>query len=321
MFKKIIKFSLLAACLLISSLSAFTQPTPLPEEFTVTERWLSLTTTFDINSKNQYLGTVHRKFFSWSPEYHLLDAHENLLATARMRFFSLLTVFDIKDYNSQPLGMIKEEVTWFYPTFTIISPNHYLLGEAVMNFWGTQFTILHPFDGHEIATISRPFFRLKSNWKITIHDMASISANNIHPHLLMTLAAFQVDREYWNTYRASVQTYDTYDNYYDVKGEDSESANIQNTLETDIVSAESIRKQFQVKLEAYSDQYSEKEVQEEDLLFIESMQIQALNCAPETDNLVKLENTLSELFTHFTSDTLNENQKVALFVMLNNKLN
>ncbi|NGX53097.1 MAG: hypothetical protein KR126chlam5_01405 [Candidatus Anoxychlamydiales bacterium] len=67
----------------------------IPEKFYIKERWLSLTTTFDIKDDNQNLGIVYRKFFSLLPEYHLEDVYGQFQAKARMRFFALGAKFDI----------------------------------------------------------------------------------------------------------------------------------------------------------------------------------------------------------------------------------
>jgi len=323
MFKKFIGPLLTTLCFFLYS-SGFAH-NALPDEFTVTERWISLTTTFDIKSKTEVLGTVHRKIFSLVHQYQLLDMQENLLASARMRFFSLLTIFDVTDYNSNSLGIVKEELTWFFPTFTIISPNQRILGEAVLNFWNTKFTISDPFDGHTIATIERPFLRLKSNWVIKIEDMAAISVNNIHPHLLMTLAAFQVDREYWTAYRQQLkeEDFDRNDSLHRINfsvAQNKKSSTSQMIAKKSSLALENIRRSFQDELESYRFKLNEIEPTERDFASIESMEIASLSEDKLASDVEKLQNSLSELFALFSSDQVTESEKAALFIMLENKL-
>ena len=68
------KLLLIAAIFTLGNVGA----SQLPDEFYVTERWLSWTTTFDIETKAEKLGTVHRKFFVLTPEYHLHNIEDQL---------------------------------------------------------------------------------------------------------------------------------------------------------------------------------------------------------------------------------------------------
>ncbi len=324
MFKKILSVSMTSICLLFSS--CFGMDISMPEEFTVNERWLSLTITFDIKTKDQMLATVHRSLMSLTPEYCLYDPQDKLLATAKMRFFRSFTVFDIKDYHSKSLGMIKEEFTWLFPTFTIISPDFNILGEAVMNFWATKFIISDPRDGHVIAVLSRPFLRLKSNWSIKIEDMNAISKKTIHPHLLMTLAAFQVDRDHWNAYSRSVKEHES-NNLFDKFSQSMQtsmgslsSSIIQKEECHDLHAIETIRTYFQKKLESYRANFEGKQVHEKDFHFIESLELSSDSSPTNYHTISKLQETFTYLFDLFESDQMEDSQKAALFLMLESKL-
>lgn len=175
--------------------------TKFPTEFNVKERWVSLTLTFDIESIDAKLGTVHRKFFSWTPEYHLKDPYENFQAKAKMRFWSWMTIFDVEDGQGKPLGSVEQGWSWFRPSFTIVSPNHQKLAKASLNFWGTTYTIADVTTDQPIATLTRPFFQFKNNWTVKIVDPAAIDRLGINPNMFLVLIAFQVDREHWNAYK------------------------------------------------------------------------------------------------------------------------
>ena len=93
MLKKI----LTGALLLLSSFSALKAQTisEVPSQFFVKQHWISLTNTFDVESKDRKFGTIHRKLFSWTPQYLFYDLNEQIQAKAKMRFFSFGATFDI----------------------------------------------------------------------------------------------------------------------------------------------------------------------------------------------------------------------------------
>lgn len=170
----------------------------IPDEFSITEHWISLTTSFDIESKTQKFGTLYRKFFSFLLTYEFYDPYDNKLAIARARFFSLTAHFDIYDTQDQFLGMAEEKFFAFFPTFNIWGPDRITkVAYASMNFWGTTFTIYDPATDREMAVMWRPFIRLKNDWTIRITNRPLFEQRNIDPKVLLTVLAFQGDREMW----------------------------------------------------------------------------------------------------------------------------
>jgi len=195
-----IKKLLCATALMIASTtSSFAlMPFELPQEFTVTERFFSLTSTYDIESPRFKMGYVDRKFFSLKLEYDFYDYTDQLQAKARMRWLSFGAIFDVTDEFDQPIGLVEEEIFNFFPTFNIYSPRGERLATAQMNFWGTEYLLTDPFTNRPIASISRPFFRFFiDSWTVTIVDPMLFAEKNINPALFITLAAFQTDSEYW----------------------------------------------------------------------------------------------------------------------------
>ena len=280
MLKKILVLVLVA-----SSLTA-----QLPSEFYVKERIRSLTTTFDIESKEEVLGTVHRKIFSLMPEYHLKDPKGCMLAKARMRFWSLITVFDVVDENDFPIGSVNEQFSWFLPSFSIVSADAKKLANADLNFWGTKWTLKDPVTDRDIAVLSRAFFRLKNNWTVKIVDESKFHAKHIHPQLLMTLMAFQVDREYWEAL--------------------SRNHNEKSQVSFKDVKA-GMNQAFQKRLEPYRLELSEVEPTEKDYLFVEAY--------PETFQGISGDKLAEVLIDELKADHLTEGQKAALFIMLEDK--
>lgn len=172
----------------------------IPDQFNITEHWISLTTSYDIETKTRKLGTLYRKFFSFLLTYEFFDPFDNKLATARARFFSFTAHFDVYDNRDNLLGMAEEKFFTFFPTFDIYGRDGSTkLARASMNFWGTTFTIYDPLTEREMAQMHRPFFRLKNDWTISITNRQLLNQKNIDFRLLMTVLAFQGDKEYWDS--------------------------------------------------------------------------------------------------------------------------
>lgn len=204
-----------------SSLQAFTID-DIPDEFYVNQHWISYTTSFDIESKTQKLGSLYRKIFSLFLTYELYDPSNAVLATAQARFFSLGAYFDVKNSDGNLLGTVEEKIFTFFPSFTIYSDGVNKLAQAEMNFWGTTFTVYDAATGQEIALMSRPFFRLKNDWTIKIMNRELLKARNIDAKLLMIVLAFQGDQEYWMQQQQQQQQ-----NNRNLKSAASTKANIQ----------------------------------------------------------------------------------------------
>lgn len=307
--KLLSKCSIYFSLLFVLSVSLFADINKtLPDEFFVTERWISWSTTFDIESQTETFGTVHRKIFSLMPEYHLKDADQNLLAKGRMRFFSFMITFDLTDFNDNEIGSVEEKFTFFYPTFTIRAPNGRRLGEASMNFWGTQYTIRDPFDHHPIAVLFRPFFRLKNNWTVQIKDHNAFNKDNIHPHMLLTLIAFQVDYEYWKALEEEIDIDDKPFIFY-------KSINKTKAIDENVVNSESENeaREFKKRLENYRLLFEGIEPNEKDFQLIELMD----NFTDFKEFNIEFSNLLEGLLL---CDELTESQKAALFIMLEKRL-
>ena len=174
----------------------------IPDEFQINQHWISLTTSFDIESKTQKMGTLYRKFLSLFLTYEFYDSADNNLALATARFFSFTAHFDIYDAKGAFIGMADEKFLTLFPTFEIYgSDKTTKLAYASMNFWGTTFTIYDPQTDQEMATMYRPYFRLKNDWTINITNRALFNQRDIDPKVLLTVLAFQGDREMWDKQR------------------------------------------------------------------------------------------------------------------------
>lgn len=172
------------------------------ETMYIKQHWLSMTTSFDIETKTQKLGTLYRRFMSLLLRYDFYDPFNNKIATAKSKFFSVNAHFDIYDNNNQLLGSADDSLFAFFPTFYIYDKNNVTkLAKAKMNFWGTTFYVYDPISNKEMAQLYRPFFRMKNDWTFEVTDHALFDSKNIDKRVLLTIIAFQGDREYWEQQR------------------------------------------------------------------------------------------------------------------------
>jgi uncharacterized protein YxjI len=185
----------LLACVTVAT----AQITRLPDQFYIIERFLSLTTTFDVSTDAEPFAVARKRFFSLTTTFDLEDPKEQLLATASSRFFSWGTVADIVDPTGNRIGWIEEEVIRFLPwaEYRVFNQENRLVAIAKMNFWGTDFDLYHPDDPETVyATIHRPFFRIcRDYWTVDIKNYQIFEESVIDPRLLVILAIYQTDKD------------------------------------------------------------------------------------------------------------------------------
>jgi hypothetical protein len=169
-----------------------------PDEIFVQEHWISMTKSYDIETRTHKLGTLYRRFFSLFLTYDFYNPDNTHTLSAKLRFFSFGADLDLYEPNGRCLGSIEEKIFKFFPTFEIYAPNlSTKLARAEMNFWGTKFYIYDPVSDKEMAIMSRPFFRLKNDWSIHVTDRSLLERKNIDSRVLMTVLAIQGEIEDW----------------------------------------------------------------------------------------------------------------------------
>lgn len=194
--KKLI-ITLFAFLFFINSFAAET-PYDYSEDINVSEHWISLTKSYDIETKTQKLGTLYRRLLSLFLTYDFYDTLDHHTLTAKIRFFSFGADLDLYDPEGTRLGSIEEKIFSFFPTFEIYAPNlSTKLARAEMNFWGTKFYIYDPASDREMAVMSRPFFRFKNDWTIHVTDQELLAQKNIDSRVFITVLAIQGEIEDW----------------------------------------------------------------------------------------------------------------------------
>lgn len=327
-YKKLLSTGLL--CTLVSSLFAndvpASSPTPaieiqevkeeilpltLPEKFYLSQRWVSWTTTFDVTTDQFTLGTVHRKFLSWTVEYNFYNFKEQLLANARMRFFNFGAIFDIKDGQDRPIGMVNEKIFSFFPTFEIINSEGEILAIAKMNFWGTRYTLKDPVTQEVLAILSRPFFRFKSDWTVDIQHPSLTQHNKIDPAFFIVVMAFQTDLDYWK--RKNSNHYKSFITLSSNKNTEVFKTHLE-TYRPFLKDQEPTEKDF-AKIEMLTEDY---------LLGFESNEDETLPLDPveslEKDQLC-FQQSIDKLFLLLEGESLSLSEKSALFLLIEARLN
>jgi uncharacterized protein YxjI len=170
----------------------------IPDEVFVNEHWISLTKSYDIETRTQKLGTLYRRFISLFLTYDFYNPMDVKVATAKARFFSFGAHLDIYDQSDAFIGGVEEKIFTFFPAFEIIAKDSRTkLARAEMNFWGTRFYIYDTETGQEMAIMSRPLLRLKNDWTINVTNRALLEHKNIDSRVLMTVIALQGEIEDW----------------------------------------------------------------------------------------------------------------------------
>lgn len=288
---------------------------PFQEDLFITQHWLSLTTSYDIETKTQKLGTLYRKFFSLLLTYEFYDPFDNKQAYAKSKFFSFNAHFDIYDTQDNILGSADEQLFAFFPTFSIYDKQGVTkLAYAKMNFWGTTFYIYDPVTDKEMAQMYRPFFRLKNNWTFKVTDQAVFNAKNIDNRVLMTVIAFQGDREYW-------ESQDRNNNSYMLQSVNKTSAPSSNKTKVDI----DMTQRALQNIELLKQKYNLNTLEKADPAVLEKL---AKKYELEFDNAQSTANhsSLSRservqaftdfLFTQVDSDKIDNSTKKAILYML-----
>ncbi len=202
-------------------LSASATMSRLPGQFQVRERFLSLTSTFDVNTEQgEPFITARKRFFSLTSTFDLEDRFQTPLATASSRFFVWGTVADVVDPSGRKIGWIEEELFRILPwaEYRVFNHQNQLVAIAKMNFWGTEFEIYHPDDERFVfATIGRSFFRcFRDDWTVQINNFEVFEEGIIDPRLLVILAIYQTDKDNRDRMRREVLDQLTQDqDYYD----------------------------------------------------------------------------------------------------------
>ena len=163
----------------------------LPSEFTIHERVISLTDTFDLKDGKKTMGTITEKFFSMTKSFKYVDAAGVCVAEARARFFSWGTHVDVTDCQGRKVGAIKENVlkSFFkvYTTYSILDGSDKEIATSEKVEWISTDVALTSRQGRAIAALHRPWLNfLSDNWTVKVSD-----PNACDSRLIVMIAAYK----------------------------------------------------------------------------------------------------------------------------------
>ncbi|MCX5797486.1 MAG: hypothetical protein NTY77_18495 [Elusimicrobia bacterium] len=167
------------------------QAPQLPSAFSIKERIISFTDTFDVVSDGKKLGVITQKILSLSRSFKYKDADGNLVAEARSRIFSWGAHVDVTDNLGNPIGGFKEQVfkSFFkvYTAYSILDAQgkEVALSEKV-DWLGTKVEITDP-QGRRVATLERPWINFFSDhWDVKVYQ-----PNAVDSRVMIMIAAYK----------------------------------------------------------------------------------------------------------------------------------
>lgn len=183
----------LALALFATALRADEAPS-LPDRFTVTERILALSTTFDLADGRRPLGTARKRILSLATQYDLTDAGGRSLGYARKRILSWGSHVDVFDSGGRKVGAVREQIfkSLFKvrTVYSILDHQDAVIAESEkVDFFSTTFTIRDR-RGRTVATLQRPALRLRDYWTVQITDHRAVDSR-----LLLTIGVFKTDSD------------------------------------------------------------------------------------------------------------------------------
>ena len=153
----------------------------LPNEFTLHESFLSVTTTMNVeDSKGNPLGKVKLEFLSLRTIFNYTNNLGQLVAQAEKEPFSWGSNITIYDCNHLKIGAIKEDVVnnilSLTKTYTINDANGLEIAKSIKPFHLGDTHIIIGASGKDVARLDRPWLRLKDTWKVNVSNPSIIDS-------------------------------------------------------------------------------------------------------------------------------------------------
>jgi uncharacterized protein YxjI len=163
----------------------------VPAEFTIKERVISLTDTFDLKAGDKVFGRITEKLISLTKSFTLATPDGACVAKARSRILSWGTHIDVTDCSGAKIGAIKEEVfkslLKVHTTYAILDAADRPAAVSTKVDWiATSVTLTKP-GGGAVATLDRRWLNILSDsWTVRTHDAAAVD-----PRLIVMIAAYK----------------------------------------------------------------------------------------------------------------------------------
>ena len=168
----------------------------LPPEFTITERIISLTSSFKIENGNQLIGNIDKKIFSFGTQFEMKDASGKKIGHAKQKVFSWGVEIDVFDEKERKIGTVKEIISksWLkiFTEYQILDASGKQIAKSEKKDWGDTDLKVTNMNGSVIVSMSRPWlqFRLTDQWTVKLRNEEPID-----PRLFLTMSAFKTDKD------------------------------------------------------------------------------------------------------------------------------
>ncbi len=170
-----------------SAQAAFT----VPAKFTIRERVIALTDTFDLKADRNDFGKITEKLISLTKSFTLTSPDGTCVAKARSRLLSWGTHIDVTDCAEHKIGGIKEQVfkslLKVHTTYSILDAADREVAVSTKVDWiCTSMSLTKP-GGGAVASLDRRWLNVFSDsWTVKVQD-----ASAADPRLLVMIAAYK----------------------------------------------------------------------------------------------------------------------------------
>jgi len=167
----------------------------LPSDFTISERIISLITTFDIKSGKKNFGKITEKLISLTRSFTYHDASGNKVAEAHAKLLSWGNQVIVTDCQGNKIGKIKEEIIKsifkVHTIYRILNAQDREIAKSEKVDWiGTSFT-LRDAKGRKVAELKRPFINLLSDsWDVKIYNPQTVDSR-----MIVMIAAYKTSAD------------------------------------------------------------------------------------------------------------------------------
>ena len=128
------------------------------------QRFFSWFDSYDIYNEQGDIVYIVKGQLSWGHCLHILDAHQNHIATVNEVIFTFLPKFELY-IGSEQIGTIQKELTFFRPKYDIECNGWHIDGD----FMEWDYTIS---DGcnNTVASVSKQIFRMTDTYVIDVAE-------------------------------------------------------------------------------------------------------------------------------------------------------
>ena len=128
------------------------------------QRFFSWFDSYDIYNEQGDIVYIVKGQLSWGHCLHILDAHQNHIATVKEVIFTFLPKFELY-IGSEQIGTIQKELTFFRPKYDIECNGWHIDGD----FMEWDYTIS---DGcnNTVASVSKQIFRMTDTYVIDVAE-------------------------------------------------------------------------------------------------------------------------------------------------------